>query len=253
MAERIIPFNQLAKANYNRVIDRARVNRIKNDYHEDMMIPVVVSFRDGKYYIIDGQHRAQALYEMNDCDPNTPIRCDVRIGLTYQEEADLFWRCNTWVKPLSFDQKLNGLIESDDPVAVDFRNLVEEHGYVLGKSLKAVSMAWKIYDSGEGRETLSEILALTSACWQNDKTGADSRILDGVNLFLKHHGSTYQMDHFVKVMKDVSPETLIREATTYYRAMDSKSFTKKYCVYTFIVKHYNYTLRNKLTPVAPKV
>lgn len=253
MAERAIPFNQLAKAGYNRKIDRKRINDIKADYHEDMMQAIIVSFRDGKYWIVDGQHRAQALYEMNNCDPNTLIMCDVRIGLTYEEEADLFYRYNTGTKPLTFDQKLNGLIESNDENAVDFRNTVESCGYVLGKSLKAVSLAWKVYNRTNGKDTLTEILSLTNSCWPDSKSGADSRIIDGMSMFLKNHGDTYQRDHFIKVMSGVDPEELIKESTTFYKAMDSKSFTKKYCMYTCIVKAYNYSLRNKLTPVGPRV
>lgn len=255
MAYKTIPFNQLGKAGYNRGINRGHVNRIKRDFREDMVQPAIVSFRDGKYWIIDHQHQSQAIYELNNNDPNTPIKCDVRTGLTYEDEADLYYRLNTGSKPLLFSDRMVGLIEAKDADALRFRDLVEECGYVVGggtsKSLKAVSLAWKIFCTKEGEETLRDILSLTQMCWPGNGNGVDSRMLEGVKVFLAAHGDEYQTDRFVKALSACDPKEIIRQATTFYRQMDSRSFTKPYCVYTQLITVYNRGLRNKLTPVAP--
>ncbi len=255
MSYKTIPFNQLGKAGYNRPINRSRVNKIKRDFHPDMVQPAIVSFRDGKYWIIDHQHQSQAIYELNGNDPNTPIKCDVRVGLTYQEEAELYSRLNTGSKPLSFADKLVGLIEAEDPDALAFRDTVEACGYVVGgraaNSLRALQSAWKVFSKKDGKEALTEILTLTYACWPNDINGADSRIIEGISEFLKCHRSEYQRERFVNALSPVNPKEIVRKATTFYKQMDSKAFTRAYCTYTELVKSYNMGLRNKLTQVPP--
>lgn len=256
MAERVIPFNQLAKAGYNRGINRAHVNKIKRNFHEDMVQPAIVSFRDGAYYIIDHQHQTQAIYELNDCDPNTPIRCDVRTGLTYEQEADLYYRLNTSTRSLGFADKLKGLIESKDAIALDFRFTVESCGYIIGgntnNSLNALSTAWKIFSKQGGKEKLTAILSLAHACWPNEKNGVHTSMIDGISLFIDHHGDVYQREQFVRALSDKNPSTLINDANTFYKSMDSKQFTRQYCMYTLLAKRYNYKLRsNKLRIALP--
>lgn len=255
MANKLIPYSQLMKASYNRPIERAHVNRIKSEFHPDQVSPTIVSFRDGKYWIIDHQHLSTAIFELNGCDPNTLIDCDVRTGMTYEEEADLYYRLNTGTKPLLFSDRIVGLIEAKDPDALRFRDLVEGCGYVVGRytnrSLKAVSLAWKMFCTNGGEETLRNILSLTQMCWPGDGNGVDSRMIEGIKVFLEAHSDEYQIERFVKAMSACDPKELIRQATVFYRQMDSRSFTKPYCVYTQIVNVYNRGLRNKLTPAAP--
>lgn len=255
MTEMYLHYNQLGKAGYNRAINRQHVNRIKRDFHEDMVQPAIVSFRDGRYWIVDHQHQTQAIFEMNGYDPLTNIRCDVREGLTYEQEADLYIRLNTGTKQPTFSDKLTGLIEAKDETALKFRDLVESCGYVVGgsacNSLKAVSAAWRICKKDGGDELLSRILTLTKKCWPDNQSGVDCRIIDGISLFLKLHGSEYQQDRFVKNLSPIDPKEIVRKASTFCKQMDSKSFTMPYCTYTVLLNSYNTGLRNKLIPKHP--
>lgn len=256
MSEKWIPFNQLGKAGYNRGIKRSHVNRIKNDFHEDMDSPAKVSFRNGKYWIIDHQHLSQAKYEMNNCDPNTMIWCDVLTGLTYEQEADLYYRLNTSSKRLTFAEELKGLIESKDAVALMFRDTVESCGYIVGgnnsNSLNALNRAWKIFNKPDGDKQLKQILSITNECWQANAKGVDSRIIDGIDLFLKNHGGEYDRNRFVKKLSLLNPRDIVNKATTYYKQMDSKAFTQPYCTYTILLMNYNAGLKYKLSAVQPE-
>jgi len=255
MAYKTLPFHQLGKAGYNRPIDRRHVNEIKRDFHEDMVQPAIVSYRDGKYWIVDHQHQSQAIYEMNGCDPNTPIKCDVRTGLTYEQESELYYRLNTGSKILTFADKLIGLIEAKDADALAFRDVVESYGYTVGgrakSSLKAIKTAWMVFNARGGKENLQRILTLTSQCWPNDGSGVDSRLIDGIKKFLEYHGSEYQLERFVKAMSANNPRDIVKKSVTFYKQMDSRAFTMPYCTYTTLVTLYNAGLRNKLTAVSP--
>lgn len=248
-----IPFGQLAKAGYNRTISRVRVNEIKRRFNADQVNPVKVSYRDGKYWIIDGQHTSIVLFEMNGRDPRTPIPCEVIDGLTYEQEADLFYRINTSSKPLNTAEKLNSLIEARDPDALRFRDVVEARGYVIGSgkanSLNAVTSAWSIFKRDEGR--LSDILDLTSACWQSRTAGVNSDIISGIDLFLSNHGDEYRPEQFVKKLSNVKPEHLLGDAAFLYKQRRDRAYTKAVCTYACILKQYNANLRNKIKFVEP--
>lgn len=252
MPEKLIAYNQLCKAEYNRPINRAHVSNIKNHFCPDMVQPAIVSFRDGKYWIIDHQHQTQAIYEMNDSDPNTQIRCDVRNGMTYQQEAELYYRLNTSTKKLTLADKLIGLIEAGDPNAIEFRNVVEGCGYVLGSSLAAINKAWQIFNRANGARRLAEILTITNTCWPGRAKGVQAQIIDGLAAFLRNHPD-YKQPQLIKALSMMEPEELIQRSSTYYRQMDSKAFTKQYCTYVIIVNSYNKGLRNssKLVPATP--
>jgi len=256
MAEKLIPFNQLAKAAYNRPINRGRVNEIKRDFHEDMVQPAIVSFRDGRYYIVDHQHQSQAIYELNSSDPNTPIRCDVRTGLTYEQEADLYYRLNTGSKALNALDLMIGRIEAKDPEALEFRDVVESYGYVVGgntnKSLRAVSNAFTLFQKADGKETLSEILSITSACWPENSDGVNAKLLVGIDLFLRHHGLAYKKEHFIKAMKPYNPKKIVKAAEDFCKSAPLKSYKQPYCTYLTLVSYYNEGLRsNKLVEAPP--
>lgn len=256
MAEKTLCFHQLGKAGYNRGINRAHVNKIKRDFHEDMVQPAIVSFRDSAYWIIDHQHQSQAIYELNGSDPNTPIKCKVLTGLTYEQEADLYYRLNTGSKPLNALDIIIGRIEAKEPVAVEFRDVVESYGYVIGgntnNSLKAASTAFKLFERAGGKEMLSKVLDLTHQCWPSNPNGVNSKLIDGLVLFLNHHMDEYHKEHFVKVMSMIDPRSIVNKAVTFYKQMDSKAFTQPYCTYTELVNAYNTGLRsNRLVALTP--
>ncbi len=59
---------------------------IIRDWDERLLDPVIVSFRDGKFYVIDGQHRIAAMRKMNNGSEVMAV-CKVYSGLTYEQEA----------------------------------------------------------------------------------------------------------------------------------------------------------------------
>lgn len=249
MIEKLIPFNQLAKAGYNRGINRAHVNKIKNNFHDDMVQPAIVSFRDGQYWIIDHQHQTQAIFELNNSDPSTPIRCDVRTGLTYEQEADLYYRLNTGSKPLNFEDKVIGLIAAKDETALEFRDTVEACGYIVGgdhnKSLRAVKAAWDIFSRRDGKEVLADILTLTNECWPNTRDSAKADIMSAFDLFLCCHGDEYSRDWFVKKLSQHAPTEISKRGDTYFKQMNDRAYTKQYCTYTQVFNCYNTGLRGR--------
>ena len=244
-----IPYNQLGKAGYNRKLSRARINEIKSDFHEDMVRDCIVSFRDGKYFVVDGQHTSQAIYELSGRDPEVMISCDIRDGLTYTQEADLYCRLNTGSKPLTLIQRIRGLIDAKDVVAIEFQETIESFGYSLGGNnnrLHSIDFAWKIFNSKNGKEKLSQILNVTSECWLGNPKGVNRKILGGLEVFFRVHANECSIETLITNLAKITPQQLIEDADTFYHTHDSHRYKHPYCTYREILRRYNENTDNKL-------
>ena len=73
---------------YQRPVNPKEVERLIREWDERLLDPITVSFRDGKFYVVDGQHRISAMREMNG-GRGIMVNCKVYNGLTYEQEADL--------------------------------------------------------------------------------------------------------------------------------------------------------------------
>ena len=80
--------NRLLAAPYQRPIQRSKVEKIKREYNPNKAKAIVVSRRNGKYFIIDGDHTITAQRELF----GETCVVDVRIidGLTYEQEAEYY-------------------------------------------------------------------------------------------------------------------------------------------------------------------
>lgn len=255
VVEKVIPYNQLGKAGYNRVIRRWWVNKIKRDFDERLVEPIIVSYRDGKYWIIDHQHLAQAIYELNGNDPNTRLMCKVYNGLTYQEESDLFTKMNTKKLQMQKREEIVGLIAAEEPDAIRFRDLVERCGYVieLGRndSLSAISTAWNVFNKPNGETLLMTVLEITYESWPGIPKGVERNMINGLLLFLRHHEDEYDRSRLIAKLSRVEPREILTTATAIYSGAVPKSWTKAYCVYIRLLETYNERLRNKLVQAIP--
>ena len=50
---------------YQRPVNPREVDRLIREWDERLLEPVIVSFRDGKFNVVDGQHRISAMRKMN--------------------------------------------------------------------------------------------------------------------------------------------------------------------------------------------
>ena len=76
---------------YQRPVNERVVNRLIRDWDEQLLEPLIVSFRDGRFHLVDGQHRVIALRRKND-GRDVMVLCRVYSGLTYEQEAELCFK-----------------------------------------------------------------------------------------------------------------------------------------------------------------
>lgn len=237
-------------------ISRAKVNKIKSEFDPDQVKPVVVSFRDGKYYIVDGQHTSLALYELNGEDGATLIYCDVREGLTYQQEAQLFYDWNTNGRLPSAADKIWALVCAGDENAVAFKDLIERCGYTFGRkafnAISPINACWKIFNGRAGAARLESILTLIHDTWPNDAAAANINIIEGMNLFFKYNEYEFNWGRFVKVFAPIDYKAIVSDAKSLYKSMGDRAYTMPVCTYLMIGRRYNNNLRtNRIRLVNP--
>lgn len=237
-------------------INRAKVNKIKREFDPNQVNPALVSFRDGKYYIIDGQHTALAIYELNGNDGGTLIYCDVREGLTYQQEAKLFYDYNTNKTQPTIADKIWSLVCAGNHEAIEFKDIIERSGYTFGRkttnTINPIGTCWKIYNRPNGAVRLEEILTLIHDTWPTNTAAANIDMLKGMEEFFKNHGSTFDRERFVRTFSIIDPKTIVVDARSLYKSMSDRAYTMPVCTYLMLGRKYNANLRtNRIQVVVP--
>ena len=91
-----IPLNRMDVYTYNdiliyqRIIKPEKIKEMVADWKPNSVGTPEVSFRDGVYWLIDGNHRRVAATQLG----LTHLYCKVHTGLTIQEEAKMFVTMN---------------------------------------------------------------------------------------------------------------------------------------------------------------
>jgi hypothetical protein len=81
-----IPLSDLCMDEYQRPTSTKQVNAISENFDESKLGFLTVSSRDGKYYILDGAHRATVMRKLG----YTHANCLVLEGMTFEMEAEYF-------------------------------------------------------------------------------------------------------------------------------------------------------------------
>jgi len=246
-----LPFRSLAfDPEYQRRMIPARVKHLVKNWNEDHVGEVTVSARDGKLYVIDGQHRVRAAMEQGLGD--TKVKCDVRRGLERAEEARLFLALNDARMVSAFDKYRASLV-AGDPVAIGVRDTCDAHGWrVVGGGLRHGSIACVttilgIYDRDP--ELLDATLHVLTEAWGTRNEAAEKTIVAGMSLVLGRFNGEIDKAALAKKLSKYKggPGGLLGDARG---LAEFKSLTKRRAVAEVIVGTYDKGRRNnKLGPL----
>ena len=123
-----------------------RAEQLASVFQLEGMGFIVVSQHGDLYYIIDGQHRVQALLLIGFSEDDV-LQCEVYEGLTDEQDAELFLERNDYLNVAALDKfKTAVLAGREDEVAVDA--CVRAQGLSVGyseNSIRAVSALMEAY------------------------------------------------------------------------------------------------------------
>lgn len=156
---------------------------------------------DGKWYVVDGQHRVQLMREVGWDDQL--IHAELFEGLTQPEEAALFNARNDRRAVRRFDH-FRISVTAGDERCCDITALVQEAGLTITDQqtdggITAVDKLERIYDGAgvtsrhEGRKALARTLSTIKHAWGTSPIGFNGALLHGIGLVqLRYNGEIDQ-------------------------------------------------------------
>lgn len=185
-----------------RKLSRDWVNKHIDLFDVDQLGYIVVNRRDdGKWYVVDGQHRVELMRAVNWGDQR--IHAELFDGLTQREEAELFNARNDRRAVRRFDH-FRISVTAGDEQACDITNIVQAAGLCITDQqhdggISAVDKLEKIYEGGgitsarEGRTALSRTLMTIKHAWGTSPAGFNGTLIHGIGMVqLRYNGEIDQ-------------------------------------------------------------
>ena len=115
---------------YQRPVEQKDVDKIIREWNGREITPVVVSFRDGKFNVVDGQHHIEAMRQKAG-GRDVIVPCIIHTGMTYEQEAELYARLDRDKKRLTLRQYTKAVVEAgSDANIMEVKRLTEEVGFI---------------------------------------------------------------------------------------------------------------------------
>ncbi len=233
---------------YQRRLRPSRVSRIVSEFDEHIANEPKVSFRNGCYYVFDGQHTIAARVKMNG-GRDILIRCKVYRGLTESDEALLFAQQTGESAPLTASAEMRALIFAGDPDATAFLRATEAAGFHLGfeqgcgaKRIICINTAFSEFKR-VGAELYKEALAILMAAWGGAPESLRAETLLGVLAFVELYHGDYNRTRLVNKLRNVDPISIYRSG----RSDVNLPGTKKYLNQVYRI--YNGASRKGTLPI----
>ena len=201
---------------YQRPVEQKDVDKIIREWNGREITPVVVSFRDGKFNVVDGQHHIEAMRQKAG-GRDVIVPCIIHTGMTYEQEAKLYARLDRDKKQLTLRQYTKAVVEAgSDANIMEVKRLTEEVGFIwaLGEPtgepfeiapIRALINAHRLL----GSEGFSRMLTLMAGAWRGMPNSLKASMLSGMALFLKTYEAELNDWTFIRRMSIVSPEEII--------------------------------------------
>jgi hypothetical protein len=250
-----VPIDKLdSMLNYQRDIDMAFVEeKSRNDvFRESEVSVVLVSVRsDGSMKVCDGQHTIAILKRRG----YTMVQCELRYGLTEQEENDWFNIENTKRRGQSrkrtLTAQINGTYENNKNEQ-DFNNCVKSLGFKLaiygeesgndfriGCPAKLLGI-YKEYIRNEKKEEFIECLDIVKSCFNGDPVSLHWSFLRGMFDFYETYLNEFHRKRLIEVLSRENIRDIKKDAESDIR---TKKTSIKYA--KLFVEKYNYKLPKK--------
>lgn len=177
-----------------RDLKQTHVNTLVSHFDIEMLGNPEVNFRDGHYYIMDGQHRVAAIKVwLGDGWEDQHVECWVTNGLTEREEAQAFLDLNRKlnIKPFDFFRvavQAGRSLETNVKAAVEAEGLCVAKNKVRAGSISAVGTLCRVFQR-DGNDALRSTLRIIRDAYGS--AGLESAVIDGVGMVCGRYGGAF--------------------------------------------------------------
>lgn len=232
---------------YQREVDKGRIQQMNKQYRAELVNAIKVSYRDGKFWIFDGQHTAELL-KLRNRGRDLPVECKVFYGLTWLDECELFLLQNGVSRSVSMSDRFKARFNRGDKDVVAMVNIAEKLGirvdFTKSKGdnrICALTTLNRVYNS-LGDDDYAEMLSIIKDAWGGDAVSYSAEILKGMFIFYSTYKGQYNKKRLLTQLGRVSPSVIIREG----KASTAPGFSK---YARQILNAYNFQTKNKLPDV----
>lgn len=206
---------------YQRTLSIKQVTTIARAFDPFILGVIIVSQRDdGQLYVLDGQHRVEALRTLGYADDHIPAM--VYVNLSLEDEARIFAQTNKNRMYLPPQYHFRARLVAGDKEALALKETVEHYGFHLnywkplpGDEKGAATAMYRpegmISAIGElerlsrsGVEKLGRVLGLAHDAWGEDVVGLSAIILRGLAIFHNAFTERYDRERLLEVMQQTS-------------------------------------------------
>ena len=229
-----------SKMSYQRNLDYNFIKKNIANYDQNKVRPVVVSYRDGKYNVIDGQHTVAIVKGHNggkDCE----VLCQVLYGLSLEQEAKLYSEQYKDKHRLSAAEQWKGSEVARDERTLNILNAVRKVGIDMDyehissddNRITCFNTIAKSYDK-LGAKQFIRMLTLLKNTYHGDRDSLSKRMIDGMTEFMLLYSKDFSDSIFIAKLSRTTPIKIINEAMS-----DKLSPNNAIKVAKVIFKYYN--------------
>ena len=218
----IIPLDRMFLETYQRPLNPQKVKKIAKEFDPSKLGVLMVSERpDGRYAIIDGQHRSTVLRGLG----YKYARCQVVHGWTIQEEAMAFTHQHDNTSRLTAKDRFKSGVIAEEKEKTEINYIATKNGYNAdgcgrGTRIEAVGTLEKI-GSMYGIDVLDRVLQVTGLTWPKNRKAVCREMLIALAELLSRFDlpeadfqsrlGRYTPDGLVKMIRNlISPNGYIR-------------------------------------------
>lgn len=186
-----------------RELNEARVNKILANLDLEQVGNPTVNHRDGHYWIVDGQHRVEALRRFG--FENDQYQCWMYEGLTEEEESEKFLKLND-VLVVDLMAKFKVGVQAGREEDCDINRIVMAQGLLISRervdgAIRAVGTVQKVYRRADG-QTLGRSLRIIRDSFGD--AGLEAPVIDGVGRLCARYNGQLDDDGLVKNLRTLS-------------------------------------------------
>lgn len=213
-----IPASQLIspRETYQRELFSPRAKEIASKFDERIANEPKVSYRDGKYYVFDGQHTIGARVLVSG-DKDIPIKCKVYYGMDEQEEALLFAQQNGISAPLTAGARMRAQIFGKDSEATAFYAANVSIGLALdfdhNRGLDRIGCIKTAFNAYKriGEERYMEAMKMLKAAWDGDPDSFRTENIIAITYFVDRYHGEYCPQRLVTRLRSTDPLKIHRD------------------------------------------
>ncbi len=207
---------EVPRESYQRGFNAKRAQKIAEEFDERIANEPKISYRDGRYFVFDGQHTIAARKLLNGGE-DLPIKCKVYFGMTEQDEALLFAQQTGVSAPLHAGARIRAMIFGGDPIANAFLEANNSIGICLdfdqerGRDrIGCIQTALDVYNKF-GEDRYKEAMNIIATAWNGEPDSFRAENVLGITHFVDLYHEEYNPNRLVTQLRHVDPLTIYRE------------------------------------------